>query len=725
MSNQWTCQGIVFGLVAAAIAVSSLIATPRVGWGQTPAPNVADLRIDRSVAALGIDAAQRGDYADSVALLAPLFEESPGYTTNGRAVGYWLGHALLEAHTSRSALQTWHRALRALDKGTVAWARTADAFVRAAFETDTTTYYEVATQTYLELLDHAGQTDAAPEPIRTAVRQHVLEAVFVLPDDVKNRIGLDPQQAIRSTSDLTLNELAGEVLTAWWRKQDRSVASASNERLMEHLTRVAQARRAYMFDGYIDARGRVYIRLGPPPITLDVTFADYPVMQREVIRSMNSITSFDFSPGIYWEYDNLGTEAHFLFVESEENGDAYELGTVTDMIPRHIRRNFSGRSGKTYAYLRSMEVALRQLSVYNPRYMGRYAEVENYIAYLQTGGGIDFATPGEQAVRVEHRNTTEDHRLKRIRRETVGASQSNVDASYPTLDVPMRWARFLEDDGTTRTEIYWTLSTDALPPHEAIDANALNTDDMEVDPEAVPEESRIVASTRLEDRQHQATRQAISQVDVSDAPRSEWLPGQTLAISADDTPFHLGLQWDQRLGRTAEEAGNLLLRRSTARLDTLSQLSNDPSTIEMSDVKLVQAHPDSLAAGLDEATLPPYPLQQARKDTPLGVYFEVYHLMLNEEDRARYTIDLNTDRVQPRRGITRWMRSDEERQTTTTVTNETTERRARELFLLDIAAWEDVADEEEITLTVRVTDDVSGQTVERDVQFSIVQDVEE
>lgn len=99
--------------------------------------------------------------------------------------------------------------------------------------------------------------------------------------------------------------------------------------------------------------------------------------------------------------------------------------------------------------------------------------------------------------------------------------------------------------------------------------------------------------------------------------------------------------------------------------------------------------------------------------------------MLNKEDWARYTIDLNTGRVQPWRGITRWMRSDEERQTTTTVTNETTERRTSELLLLDIAACEDVADEEEITLTVRVTDDVSGQTVERDVQLSIVQDVEE
>lgn len=723
MSNRWI-QGINIAQVIAAIAVIGFIATPRIGWGQVPDPNVADLRIDASVADLGIGAAQRGDYVDSVELLAPLFEKTPGYTTDQGIVGYWFGHALLEVHTPRSALHAWHRTLRTLDKESAAWTRTADAFVRATFETGTTPYYEVATQTYLELLEQAGQTDAAPERVQTAVQQHVLETVFVLPDAMKSRIGLAPEQDVRLPSDLTLNESAGEVLAAWWRKQDRNVASASNERLIEHLTRVAEARRAYMPDGYIDARGGVYIRLGPPPITLDVTFADYPVMQREVIRSMNSITSFDFPPGIYWEYDELGTEAHFLFVESEE-GDAYELGTVTDMIPRHIRSNFSGRSEKTYAYLRSMEVALRQLSVYNPRYMGRYAEVENYIAYLKTGGGIDFATPGEQAVRVEQHNTIEDHRLKRIRREAVGVAQSDVDANYPALNVQMRWARFLEDDGTTRTEIYWTLPTNVLTPHEAIDADALNTDDMEIDPGAVPEASRVVASTRLEDRQHQAIRQATSQVEVSGALSGEWLSGQTLTISVNETPFHLGVQWDQRLGGTAEEAGNLLLRQSTARIDTLNQLSNDPSAVEMSDVKLVQAHSDSLAAGIDETALHPYPLQQARKNTPLGIYFEVYHLMLNENDQARYTIDLNADRVQPRQGIARWMRSDEEQQTTTTITNETTGRRVNELFLLDIAAWEDIADEEEVTLTVRVTDNVSGQSVERNVQLSIVQDVEE
>ena len=723
MSNRWIHSTAIVPVIAT-IAVISFIAAPRIGWGQVSDPNVADLRTDASVADLGIDAAQRGDYVDSVELLAPLFEKTPGYTIDQGTIGYWFGHALLEVQTSRGALHAWHRTLRTLDKGSAAWTRTADSFVRATFETDTTPYYEVATQTYLKLLEQAGQTDAAPEPVQTAVQQHVLETVFVLPDAMKSRIGLAPEQDVRLPSDLTLNESAGEVLAAWWRQQDRNAASASNERLVEHLTRVAEARRAYMPNGHIDARGRVYVRLGPPPITLDVTFADYPVMQREVIRSMSSITSFDFSPAIYWEYDELGTEAHFLFVESEER-DAYELGTVIDMIPRHIRGNFSGRSEKTYAYLRSMEVALRQLSVYNPRYMGRYAEVENYIAYLKTGGGLNFPTPGEQAMRVENQNTTEDHRLKRIRREAVGPSQSDVDANYPPLNVQMRWARFLEDDGSTRTEIYWTLPTNVLPTYEAIDADALNTDGMEIASDAVPEASRVVASTRLEDRQHQAVRQATSQVEVSGALSGKWLSGQTLAISANETPFHLGVQWDQRLGGTAEEAGNLLLRRSTARIDTLNQLSKDPSAVEMSDVKLVQAHSDSLAAGINEAALHPYPLQQARKDTPLGIYFEVYHLMLNEDDQARYTINLNADRVQPRRGITRWMRSDEEQQTTTTITNETTERRVNELFFLDIAAWEEVADDEEVTLTVRVTDEVSGRSVQRDVQLSIVQDVEE
>jgi GWxTD domain-containing protein len=511
------------------------------------------------------------------------------------------------------------------------------------------------------------------------------------------------------------------VLAAWWRQQDQHAATPLNERLAEHLTRVAEARRLYMHEDYIDARGRVYIRLGAPPITQEVSFADYPVMQREIIRTRPNISSFDFSPGIYWEYDELGTEAHFLFLESEE-GTAYELGTVTDMIPRNIRRNFTGRSENTYAYLRSMEVALRQLSIYNPRYMGRYAEVENYIAYYKTGGGINFEGPAQQATRVNQQNTIEDHRLKRERRESIGASQTNVDDNLPGMNVQTRWARFLNDDGTTRTEVYWTAQTDALDPHTAINAEGLQVDDMEVDTETMPRTSRIVANMRLEDARHRATEQASTQTQVPATLSSEWLPAQTITTEAETTPFHLGMQWDQRLGADAEDAGNILLRRATARIDTLSQLSSDPDSVEMSDVKLVHADPEALADGVNGAALPPYPLQQANEDTSLGIYFEVYHLMFNEQDRARYTIDLTADRVQPRQGIARWVRSDEQLETTTTTTNETTQRQTRELFLLDMSTWQNAASEEDVTLTVRVTDEVSGASVERDVTLSILRE---
>ncbi len=724
MSNTWIQRITVLLQMGIAAAILGGVVPPKTSQAQEPLTNVAELRIDDSVATLGVEAAKRGDYGSSIELLLPLFQQEAGYVVSDHdAIGYWLGESLLQAHTARNALHIWHRTLRSLDEESAAWSRIANAFVRATFETNTLDYQGVAAQTYLTLIERAGRTSTFPEPIREAVRQHVLETAFVLPDDIKRRIGLDPSRPIHHRSELTLNESAGEILAAWWRKQDRSVASASNERLVEHLSRVADTRASYMHDGYIDARGRVHIRLGPPPITLEVTFADYPIIQREIIRRQTNVTSFDFSPGIYWEYDDLGTEAHFLFLESDE-GDAYELGTVTDMIPRHIRRNFTGRSTNTYAYLRSMEVALRQLSVYNPRYMGRYAEVENYLAYYNTGGGINFATPGEQATKVNQRNTMEDHRLKRIRRETVGTAQSNVDASYPDLDVQTRWARFLEDDGTTRTEIYWTAPSDLLDPRTAINADALDVEDMEIDAESIPGASRIIASTRLEDSEHRTALQANRQARVPESVESNWLPAQTLAIRSDKTPFHLGVQWDQRLGEDAESAGNLLLRRSTARIDTLAQLSNDASSIEMSDVKLVEADPDALAEGMDGRALPPYPREDVHEDTPLGIYFEVYHLMFDENDRSRYTVDLNVDRVQPRGGVARWVRGDEELQTTTTTTNETTQRRTNELFLLDVAAWEDAAENENVTLTVRITDEVSGASVERNVTLTVVRDGE-
>lgn len=729
MDEKWTqrmMRGLRYGIAALACASAlSILLTPHASHAQATPGNMADLRIDDSAAQLGVEAARRGDYATGIELLMPVFEKDASYLVSEHVpAGYWLGHALLQTENVPNALHVWHRTLRTLREGSVAWSRTANAFVRATFDTGVPAYHDVAAQVYLTLVERVDEVEASA-PVHGALMQHVLEATYVLPDAVKRRIGIDPRGDVRDASRLALSDTAGAVLAAWWRQQDRSVASASNERLVEHLSRVAEARALYMHDGAIDARGRVYIRLGPPPIELDVTFSDYPVMQREVILAQPNISSFDFSPGIYWEYDNLGTVAHFLFVESEE-GDRYELGTVADMIPRHIRRNFSGREGNVYSYLRSMEVALRQLSVYNPRYMGRYAEVENYIAYYKTGGGIDFPDPGSQAASVSQRNTNEDHQLKRERREAVGASQSNVDASYPAIDVQMRWARFLNEDGNTRTEIYWTAPADALNPRTAMDADAFEVEDMEVDPDEIDGASRIVASTRLEDENHRAARQASRQTQVpapeTDALGSNWLPPQTLAIAAEGTPFHLGVQWDQRLGETAESAGNLLLRRATTRIDTLAQLRADAATLEMSDIKLVEARPDAIAAGTAGAELPPYPRQQVPGDTPLGIYFEVYHLMFDEADRARYTVDINVDRVQPRSGLGGLVRSDEQMETTTTTTNETTRRRTQELLLLDMDAWPEAATEEEVTLTVRVTDEVSGASVERSTTLSVVRD---
>lgn len=710
----------LIGFVVVGCASSTL------SYGQQPQENVADLSIDESIATLGVEAAKRGDYEESVQLLTPVFENDAGYKTQqGGAVGYWLGHARDEVSGPQPALRTWNQTMRALDEMSPAWMRTADALVRTTFATGTHPYYEVAAQTFMTFIEQAGNTASFPPAERRRIQQHLLETTFVLPDNIKRRVGLDPADEIRRITDLTFNEHAGEVLTAWWRQQDRQAATPSNERLMEHLVRVEDARRAYMHDEYIDARGRVYIRLGPPPITLDVTFDDSAELWREVIRPSPSLTSFDFSPGIYWEYDELGHEAHFLFFE-EEQGDVYELGGVMDMMPRRVRNHHAtqgSRSSNTYAFLRGMEVALAQLSVYNPMYMERYSEVENYIAYLKTGGGLNFETPTEQAVKVNHQSQREDHRLKRIRRETVGAAQSTLDNDQRPLDVQMRWARFLDQDGATRTEVYWSVPTDDLNPRDAIGESPL-----EVDESALPDESRVVATARLEDEQHRAAHQATTQTDV-EAPadleqnrgqEAAWILPQTVAIRSEMPSFHLGLQWDQRLGASADAAGNFLLRQSTARLDSLQQLDATSTSLEMSDVKLVTVDPESLRTPLDGEALTPYPQQTATLDTPFGVYFEVYHLAFDDSDRTRYTIDLEVNREQPRRGISRWVRGDDVTQTATTTTSESAQRRVQELFLLDMESWDDVGDQEEVTLTVRVTDDITGDFVEREVKLTLL-----
>jgi len=195
-----------------------------------------------------------------------------------------------------------------------------------------------------------------------------------------------------------------------------------------------------------------------------------------------------------------------------------------------------------------------------------------------------------------------------------------------------------------------------------------------------------------------------------------------LVATADTTLYHLRAQWDHPPRSTATHAGQKR-RSAIVKWDSLAALNKNSGTLEMSDPlplllsdesEIVQARSDTARPGR------PYPLDRVQRGMPVALYFEVCHLGIGSNDRTRYTVEYEVYRETERGGPARLFEGDQEQRTATEATYESRDRTAREYVLLDLKKVP-LGRSGETTVTVRVTDEVTGQQVERAVGFAAVE----
>lgn len=136
----------------------------------------------------------------------------------------------------------------------------------------------------------------------------------------------------------------------------------------------------------------------------------------------------------------------------------------------------------------------------------------------------------------------------------------------------------------------------------------------------------------------------------------------------------------------------------------------------MSDLKALTL-PDTSTASLtnldDKAT--PYPFRTLSPDTPLLLAFEVYHLTYGADDRTHYTVSYEVD-GEAKGGWTQLFRGADPQRTRTTMTRDGTSRRSDERILLDLSEL-DHDETQDVRVSVRVTDETTGRTVTRSLDF--------
>jgi hypothetical protein len=301
----------------------------------------------------------------------------------------------------------------------------------------------------------------------------------------------------------------------------------------------------------------------------------------------------------------------------------------------------------------------------------------------------------------------QDEQAARRRKENTPSQYTALHEDTLQLPVAHRTARFLNADGTTRTEVYWGVS--------ASDARLQSDAEKEPPPSMI----RFSAVQHDSDRSQAQRHHHRLRLPAEPAQRRPYFIGTPVTFES-TTLHHLSMQWDQyQFWRKQDGSVSGIgpkRRFAFARSDSLRPLRAEGSGLEMSDLKVLSL-PDTSTKTLtnldDEAR--PYPFRTLTAETPLLLSFEVYHLTYGADDRTHYTVSYEVQ-GETKRGWTRFVRGQDTQSTSTTMTRKGTSRRSEEKIIIDLT--EIKRDEaQDVRVSVRVTDEETGRTVSRTLDF--------
>ena len=454
-------------------------------------------------------------------------------------------------------------------------------------------------------------------------------------------------------------------------------------------------------EGY-DARGEVYVRYGAPERITRIVFDD-PLLIDAIYQPGVAVSPGDFPENEFWRYLNIDRDAYFLFIQ---DGKPYRLGDTYDLLPIALRSGL-GQGGrglvKSKMVLAVMRSMYRQLALEHYHFGSRFNEVDRWLAAHEEPGrlqsrditgnakiitGANLLTQGERPEAMEFDQDLgqpahifaqgmitnariEDDQAAYQKELLLPPSTSDVLSTLRTLPLGVRYARFLEPDGTTTTEIYWHPEPGGLiaPGHGS---------------EPVYFVQIYAAQERADHTLRHSSSDAIRiQIPPSDEPTT--IPVQTIRVTGDTGLYHLALQWDQ-YGINAEELGPRL-QVTSRRIDSLRSLDASGFALEMSDLKPIV---------YTESGAPmPWPHNWVTPDMRFGLDFEIYHLTYGAQDATSYTV---TYEVAPER----------RRTSSTSVEYEGQSRMEGIEVAVDIGRRTG-----KIHIRVRVRDEVSGLEVSR------------
>jgi GWxTD domain-containing protein len=604
--------------------------------------------------------------AEATKKLAQLLNLEPTFISEEHgSAWYLLGKALLAMGGEERAFRIWLAGLDKLKSENLVDPSLFDEFVRLTVRLEKVEYYDLATELFYELLDKMEYRKYQP-----VLTQIYWECDFLLPEEMQ--VQLD-YMVYTQASASTL----GPRLLEYWRSQDPTPATLTNERLIEHLQRVEYARRNFLASNFrgFDDRGLIYIKLGKP------------------VRKSSywwGVSTAEYRPHEIWNYDSIARDLYFFFVDFQK-GNGFEL---VDSIDRAIFGVASPRERARLYY----ELARVQTSFY----LRLYGRVSPYYA--------DF----------------ED---QEYRQEVTPDAATDVLSDVEEMPIQVRTARFLDENGATRLELYFGVRKQDLMVKS-------------LDPLLPSDTLKLKLATTLEDARFwpESTRQqTVAIFTGNDQLDQEMLLFRVASISNRDSFYVSGQveDWFTSFGTEFAEESNAalqtawhgqysqkekLLKLTGFRTQLQKALRLEGTPLLISDLQLagqITIDSENPTPHKGNLFIEPYPYERVDQGQLLYLYFEIYNLELSPEGEARYSIAYEAEDLKSKQSIWSKIKSVFGSKPASRVELEseytTDNPNPREWIAFDLKALS----KGEIKLTVTVTDLNSGTVAERSTTFEL------
>lgn len=680
--------------------------------------------------------------APSVLILRSIVRDDPAFTSSQHGpAAYWLGVALKQQDQGDDAYRAWRAGVRAFRDREGFSLLLSDAFLRSLTPVRLRDDRDLAVATYEAILFSMHETER--EDKQEIYRHYAAQLAPMMSDEQIERMINQDRDA--GADEWTFRPDAGDFLRAWWGQLDPLPATVQNERLEEHLARRVIAHQKYACTARIsglDDRGLVFLRFGAPGRTHVIDYQDSE-FRDEVFRFGVSVTPREFPNNELWSYTSLSDAGYYIFTENSKK--CYEISGAMDLLPSRLHQN-RGSSKRaeniSYSALMAMRYIFSELALFHVDFAASFSEISSYAMFQEnralamegrsTGSGDRASAQSEgagnesQTVGAGFGQTRtvsssrnfgidspsgfvstmmtslrhQDNAARHQRENNMPRQATELMSAPQPLPIAMRIARFLNPDGSTRTEVYWGVQKRDLRDEEtAIDPSLLSFQAVQFDAGHTP-------SDRAQ-RRHLLMPKALNGNSIFVSP--------PVTMTSRSAPFHIGMQWSQFAVDSTDPAKATVrerLRFATLRADSLRPISASENELAMSDLRVMVSPSGTVSDAVS------FPFSTIGPDTPLILYFELYHLTYDTDDRTRYKVAYEVE-GRTQRGWTRVFRNDEIRRTSTEAEYTSNSRRTQEYIYLDLSKLRD-KNTQDVRVTVRVTDTVMNTTKSRTTSFELV-----